>query len=143
LTVYNHNFAVVRERRFLDLKAGRNTFRFADVAATIVPETVQFTALQHPDVARVVEQSYEFDLVRAAKLLDKYLDREIRVTTQDGGGIKGKLLSFDASQLVLATANGVDLVPRGDNVRDIRFDTLPAGLLTRPTLVWELDAKKS
>ncbi len=141
LTVYNQNFVVVRERRRMDLKQGRGSVRFPDVAATIVPETVQFAVPGKPGAARVVEQSYEYDLVSAAKLLDRYIDREIAVVTRDGHLIEGRLLSFDDSQLVLQTPAGVDLVPRGDNVKDVRFSALPEGLLTRPTLVWQLDAK--
>src|SRR5262245_24475726 len=65
LTVYNQNFVVVRERRLMYLAQGKSSVRFKDVAATIVPETVQFSALKRPGDARVVEQSYEFDLVSA------------------------------------------------------------------------------
>ncbi|MCI0459077.1 MAG: hypothetical protein L0Z62_19140 [Gemmataceae bacterium] len=141
LTVYNQNFVVVREQRLMDLKKGRASVRFRDVAATIVPETVQFSLPGKPDAARVVEQSYEFDLVSAARLLEKYIDREITVVTRDGSEIKGKLLSFDDSQLVLQSGGNVDLVPRGDNVKDLQLSALPEGLLTRPTLVWLLDAR--
>src|SRR6266852_3254467 len=81
LTIYNQNFVVVKERRLLDLKKGRGTLRFRDVAATIMPETVQFSTLRQPDLARVVEQNYEFDLVSADKLLDKYIDRDIGIVT--------------------------------------------------------------
>jgi hypothetical protein len=142
LTVYNQNFVVVKERRLMDLKQGRSLVRFRDVAATIEPDTVQFSALRQPDLARVVEQNYEFDLVSADRLLDKYIDREIGVVTQDGETVKGTLLSFDPNQLVLKTKSGVDLLPRTGNVRDVQFSALPGGLLTRPTLVWNLDAKK-
>ena len=143
LTIYNQDFVVVKERRAMDLKEGRSTFRFRDVAATIVPESVQFATLRQPDAAHVVEQNYEFDLVSADKLLDKYIDHEIAVVMQDGQVIKGKLLSFDPSQLVLKTESGIDLVPRDHNVKDVQFSALPGGLLTRPTLVWQLDAKNT
>jgi hypothetical protein len=142
VTVYNQNFVVVKERRLMDLKQGRSLVRFRDVAATIEPDTVQFAPLRQPDLARVVEQNYEFDLVSADRLLDKYIDRDIGVVTQDGELIKGTLLSFDPNQLVLKTAKGVDLLPRAGNVKDVQFSALPGGLLTRPTLVWQLDAKK-
>src|SRR5262249_55030977 len=112
ITVYNQDFVVVKERRLMDLKQGRADIRFKDVAATIVPESVQFTTLRKEDLARIVEQNYEFDLVSADKLLEKYIDRDITLVTQDGDTIKGRLLSFDASQLVLKTDSGVDLVPR-------------------------------
>src|SRR5437660_577748 len=68
LTVYNQNFVVVKERRLMDLQKGRSAVRFGGVAASIVPETVQFTPLRRPGVARVAEQNYEFDLVGADKL---------------------------------------------------------------------------
>src|SRR5262245_524776 len=106
VTIYNQNFVVVNERRLMDLKQGRSTLRFRDVAATIVPETVHFKALRQPDAARVVEQSYEFDLVNADKLLDRYLERDISLVTQDGLLLKGRLLSFDAQQLILQTPGG-------------------------------------
>jgi hypothetical protein len=143
LTIYNQDFVMVKERRPIDLEQGRSTFRFRDVAATIVPESVQFATLHQPDAARVVEQNYEFDLVSADKLLDKYIDREIAVVMHDGQVIKGKLLSFDPGQLVLRTENGIDLVPRDRNIKDVQFSALPGGLLTRPTLVWQLDAKNT
>ena len=142
LTVYNQDFVVVKERRLMDLKQGRSSVRFRDVAATIEPDTVQFAPLRQPDLARVVEQNYEFDLVSADKLLDKYIDRDIGVVTQDGELLKGTLLSFDPNQLVLKTDKGVDLLPRAGNVKDVQFSALSGGLLTRPTLVWQLDAKK-
>lgn len=142
LTVYNQNFVVVKERRLMDLKQGRSLVRFRDVAATIEPDTVQFSPLRQADLARVVEQNYEFDLVSADKLLDKYIDRDVGVVTQDGEEIKGTLLSFDATQLVLKTSKGIDLLPRAGNIKDVQFSALPGGLLTRPTLVWQLDAKK-
>jgi hypothetical protein len=138
LTVYNQNFAIVKERRRMDMKQGVEFVRFPDVAATIVPETVQFSSLAPAGDAQVLEQNYEFDLVSADKLLDKYIDRKIGVITRDGGLIEGTLLSADGSQLVIAGPRGIDLVPRGRNVKDIRFASLPSGLLTRPTLVWKV-----
>src|SRR5262249_39946237 len=84
-----------------------------------------------------------FDLVSADKLLQKYVDKKIKVVSRDGGLIEGTLLSSDAVQLVLAGEGGIDLVPRGRNVKDILFSSLPGGLLTKPTLVWKVDAKQA
>jgi hypothetical protein len=142
VTIYNQNFVVVKERRLMELKPGRSLVRFRDVASTIEPDTVQFATLRQPGLARVVEQNYEFDLIGADKLLDRYIDREIGVVTQDGEVIKGTLLSFDPGQLVLKTPAGIDLLPRSGNVRDVQLSALPGGLLTRPTLVWQLDARE-
>jgi hypothetical protein len=142
LTVYNQDFAIVKERRLMELAQGTGLVKFPDVAATIVPESVQFSSLR-PTGATVLEQNYEFDLVSANKLLDKYIDRSIRIVTRDGGLIEGKLLAADAGQLVLSNRQGIQLVPRERNVKDIRFLSLPKGLLTRPTLVWKVRAEEA
>jgi hypothetical protein len=139
LTVYNQDFAVVKERRLMQLAEGKSVVKFPEVAATIVPETVQLTSL-HPGAVKVIEQNYEFDLVNADKLLDKYVDRPIGVVNRDGSLLEGTLLSKASGHLVLSNAEGVHLVSRGGNVKDIRFASLPEGLLTRPTLVWKVRA---
>ncbi|HLF92257.1 MAG TPA: hypothetical protein VJB14_02250 [Planctomycetota bacterium] len=36
----------------------------------------------------------------------------------------------------------LQIVQRVNNVRNIRFEALPGGLITKPTLVWLIDAKK-
>jgi hypothetical protein len=140
LTVYNQNFAIVKQRRKMPLAQGVGIVKFPDVAATIVPETVQFSSLRPAGDAQVLEQNYEFDLVSADKLLQKYIDKKISVITRDGGLLEGTLLSADPGQLILTGPGGIDMVPRGKNVKDIRFSSLPAGLLTRPTLVWKVKA---
>ena len=56
---------------------------------------------------------------------------------------EGILLSFDAQRLVLAgdkDKGPIFVVERGDNIKRIQFSKLPEGLLTRPTLVWEVEA---
>jgi hypothetical protein len=146
LTVYNDNFALVKDRRELpdDFKPGINVVQFRDVAATLDPTSVHFRSLTDP-AAQVLEQNHEFDLVSADKLLQKYIDQKITVHTKDGKAYEGTLLSFDAARLVLAADRDkgpIYLVERGDNIKRIQFSTLPEGLLTRPTLVWEVEAKK-
>ena len=134
LTVYNGGYGVVREIRSLAIgQDGR--VKFKDVARAIDATTVHFKSLTDP-AAKLLEQNYQYDLVSADKLLKKYIDRQIQVICE-GKTYAGKLLSFDARQIVLQeAAGGIVMVQRPDNVRDIRFSALPGGLLTRPTLLW-------
>lgn len=147
LTIYNNNFAMVKDRRQLpdELKAGFNVVRFRDVASTIDATSVHFKSLTDAKAA-VNEQNYEFDLVNADKLLQKYIDKKITVHTEGGRLYEGTLMSYDAARLVLAEdpKNGpIFMVERGENVKRIQFSELPGGLLTRPTLVWEVIAEKA
>lgn len=141
LTVYN-NFAVVKDIRELDLAGNVSTIQFRDVAKRIDPTSVHFKSLTDPAGTSVIEQNYEYDLVSADKMLDKYIDHQLAVTTEDGSRYTGKLLSFDHNQLVMAAdGGGLEMIQRPNNVRNISFTSLPKGLLTRPTLVWQVAAQ--
>ncbi len=144
LTIYNQNFGVVREKRKVDVTEKIGTIRFTDVAAQIDGTSVQFKSLTDPNAA-VLEQNYEYDLVSADKLLQKYIDKPITVLTKDGSRYSGNLLSFDGNQLVIrqyGEKGDLAMVQRGDNVKDIQFSALPEGLITKPTLVWKLATEK-
>src|ERR1041384_5868665 len=77
ITVYNSNLGLVRETRRLNLPAGRIALRFADVTAQIRPETVHLASLLSPTALRILEQNYQYDLLNPAKLLDKFVGKEI------------------------------------------------------------------
>lgn len=144
LTIYNQNFGVVREKRGVEIKDKLGAVRFTDVAAQIDGTSVQFKSLTDP-AARVLEQNYEYDLLSADKLLQKYIDKQIAVLTKDGSRYSGNLMSVEANQLVIrqyGEKGEIVMVQRGDNVKDIQFGALPEGLMTKPTLVWKLATEK-
>ena len=143
LTVYNDGNAVIRETRTIKLTPGTAEITFPDVAATIDPTTVKFRSLTDPEGTFVVEQNYEYDLVSADKLLQKYIDRDIEVTTEDGTNYGGKLVSFDRDQLVISQGptGPLRIIARRDNIKTIFCRSLPEGLITRPTLMWLLSSE--
>src|SRR5207249_7132890 len=77
VTVYNSNIALVRDVRNLVLPAGTFRLKFMDIAATVNPATVHFRSLTDPDKLGVIEQNYEYDLLEPAKLLHKYVGKEV------------------------------------------------------------------
>src|SRR5687767_715521 len=95
-------YGVVREVRPIELKEGENVIRFSDVASGIDPTTVAFQSLTDPATS-VLEQNYEYDVVSAAKLLEKYLGKPITVGRKASAGgqpvddVQGILLSSDPS----------------------------------------------
>lgn len=135
-------YAMVRHERAVDLQSGRSTLRFTDVAGLIDPTTVQFSSLTDPDNTRVLEQNFQFDLVSTEKLLSKYIDREVTLDRVMGDEVKtltGTLLSA-GDGLVLRARDGQIHAVNGYS--GVRFGELPGGLITRPTLIWDVLAKK-
>ena len=61
LTVYNRDFATVKETRTLDLKEGENEVRVSDITAHLEPDSVILRDLKDPAAIRILEQNYESD----------------------------------------------------------------------------------
>jgi hypothetical protein len=142
LTVYNQNLALVKEHRALELAEGVNEVRFGDVAAQIDPTSVHFRSATDPEGTVVWEQNFEYDVVGSERLLEKYVDQDIRLVTEDGTLYQGKLLSGSGDIILQGDDGGVTVVQR-DRVQEFGFPALPEGLITRPTLVWLLEAQKA
>jgi hypothetical protein len=142
VTVYNSNIALVRDVRNLTLPGGTFRLKFMDIAATVNPATVHFRSLTDPDKLGVIEQNYEYDLLEPAKLLHKYVGKEITLVRsyQDNGTtkheeIKATLLSDNNGQVWKI---GNDIVT-GGYAESYRFPDIPANLYDRPTLLMSLE----
>lgn len=140
LTLYNDNYSLIKDRRTLDLKAGVTEFRFTDVADGIEPGSVRFRSLTDPK-ARIVEQNFQFDLVGSAKLLGKYVDQNVEVLTARGEILAGKLLKAEPKEIILQDKAGIRILA-ARHITGIKLGALPQGLLTRPTLVWQMYSPK-
>jgi hypothetical protein len=97
LTIYNQNFATVKETRALDLQKGDNEVRVTDITAHLEPDSVMLRDWKNPDAIRILEQNYESDPLSEGLLLRKSegqtLDFEITLPqTGEKKIIKGKIL---------------------------------------------------
>ena len=142
ITVYNSNVALVRDVRQLTLPAGAFRLKFMDIAATVNPATVHFRSLSEPEKLSVIEQNYEYDLLEPAKLLHKYVGKEVTLTRSyvENGTTKHE----EITATLLADNNGPvwkignDIVT-GAYTESYRFPEVPANLYDRPTLLMSLD----
>ena len=142
VTVYNSNIALIRDLRQLSLPSGNFRLKFMDIAATVNPATVHFRSLTDPEKLAVIEQNYEYDLLEPAKLLHKYVGKEVTLVRsyQENGTtkreeIKATLLS-DNNGPVWKIGN--DIVT-GVYAESYRFPEVPANLYERPTLLMSLE----
>src|SRR5438309_4234744 len=142
VTVYNSNIALVRDVRQLALPSGTFRLKFMDIAATVNPATVHFRSLNEPEKLGVIEQNYEYDLLEPAKLLHKYVGKEVTLVRsyQENGTTKREEIKATR----LADNNGPvwkignDIVT-GMYAESLRFPEVPANLYDRPTLLMSLE----
>src|SRR5437899_345126 len=143
ITVYNSNLGLVRETRRLTLPDGRIALRFADVTAQIRPETVHLGSLTSPAALRILEQNYQYDLLNPAKLLDKFVGKEITLVlrryqnnTENFEPVQATLLSNNGGQVWRISGQ---IVINPTNIAEMRFPDLPKNLVATPTLVWDIE----
>jgi hypothetical protein len=100
LTIYNQNFAVVRDTVPLELKAGINDVRFAGTTAHVEPDSVILRDPSGRQMLQILEQNYRGDPISEQLLLSLNEGKviEFEATRQLSGGetkreiIQGKII---------------------------------------------------
>jgi hypothetical protein len=142
VTIYNENLALIKDQRRVVLEAGRNRLALREVSARMRPETALLRSLSHPGALSLVEQNFDFDLLTPAKLLEKYVGRNVKIVrTHPTTGVE----SFETATVLAATSGVVLRI--GDRIETglpgrIVYDGVPPNLRDRPTLVTELDSAR-
>jgi hypothetical protein len=155
LTIYNQNLALVREERTIDLSKGLNRITVPDIPATIDGTSLHFSSLTDPSAVTVLEQNYQYDLVHQAKLLEKYIGKEVEFMRSDHESqketsVKGKLLAtgwqpqpgyspyggsapyYATGQMIAEIDGKIEIGPAGRLI----LPALPEGLILKPQMEW-------
>jgi hypothetical protein len=138
LTVYNQDFAVVRDTVNLELIPGVNEVRFSGVTAEVEPESVILRDPTGQMKFQILEQSYRNDPADEALLLKFFEGKEIEFEVDAGEGrktlVKGKIIrAGDPSPIIeLEKRLRFDLPGRP------WFPSLGDNTILQPTLTWLL-----
>src|SRR6202008_2757771 len=143
VTIYNENLALVKDQRRVTFEAGRNRLALREVSGRMRPETALLRSLSPPGALSLLEQNFDFDLLTPAKLLEKYVGRDVRIIRMNPKtGVE-----TTETATVLAANNGV-VMKIGDRIETgmpgrIVYDGVPPNLRDRPTLVTELQSARA
>ena len=151
LTIYNQNFAVVRDTVPLDLKSGVNEVRFAGATAQLEPDSVILRDPAGKRALQILEQNYRNDPISQELLLslnegktipffrermkDNTLTREtvmgkiVRSGYVPGGGMEQPIIEVDGQLQFFLPGQPL-------------FPTLGDNTILKPTLNWLLRADK-
>ena len=143
VTIYNEDLALIKDTRRVTLTAGTNSLALREVSGRMRPETASLRSLTHPGALSLLEQNFDFDLLTPAKLLEKYVGREVRIVRMNP---KTGVETIETAT-VLAANSGV-VMKIGDRIETglpgrIVYDGVPPNLRDRPTLVTELQSGRA
>ncbi|MCU0317088.1 MAG: hypothetical protein MUC92_10895 [Fimbriimonadaceae bacterium] len=157
LTIYNGGFALVKEQRSINLSSGVQNVAIEDVAQMIEANSVSVRNVSGSPFS-VLEQNYQYDLISPMAILNKAVGSKVTFTQFAADGtprrITGTLLSAPTAMVSspdgqsTPTWNG--LVIRSDSgeiilnpTGQIEVASLPEGLISKPTLVWLIEAMQA
>jgi len=129
LTIYKDDFAMVHERRTLDLRSGANHVRLGGVSRVLDPNSVDFKTSSG---TRVSSMTYDLGIGSSGRLLQRLAGKEVDLVLDQDSGRAGQRLhgvlepSADGGFL-LRTADSLYVNPRGTLVApsDSDVDTMP------------------
>jgi hypothetical protein len=145
LTIYNQQFAVVRETIPLDLKQGVNKLEFTGTTAQVEPESVMLRA-PSGRVLQILEQNYRADPVSVEALLRRYEGQTIDFEVRNGDRVEtvtGKIVRAGeapqgrqpyVSQAIIEVAGKL----RFDLPGVPLFPGLSPDMILKPTLDWTI-----
>jgi hypothetical protein len=110
LTIYNQNFAVVRETVPLDLKPGVNRVRHTGLTARAQPDSVILRDPAGQISLQILEQNYLADPVSLENLLSLYEGKTIAFQLTDGKIVSGKIIRAGHAPM----PGGPGMVRQGD-----------------------------
>ncbi|MEI8283255.1 MAG: hypothetical protein WCG75_12680, partial [Armatimonadota bacterium] len=153
ITVYNQGLGFVKDIRLIDVKAGQQSLIIEDVAQLIDATSVGFRCTNNPGSISILEQNYQYDLISPESILQKSVGKRIRLTRSIANKketLEGVLLNSPTS--VVSKDGGHEysyngLVIRADDGRiilspdgEIDVMEVPEGLISKPSLVWQLNS---
>ncbi|MCX8053731.1 MAG: DUF4139 domain-containing protein [Armatimonadetes bacterium] len=145
LTVYNQNFALVKDLRSVNLTKGVNSIEVEDVAAKIDPTSVLFRSITAPNSVVILEQNYQYDLISPENILNKSVGERLTFTRFNDQGLPVS----DSGILVNPPKNGGTVIKTDDGklvlnpVGQISLQKMPEGLHPKPTLNWLLECDRA
>ena len=92
LTIYNQEFAVVRDVVPLDLKSGLNHVEYSGMTANAEPDSVILRDPAGKVVWQIVEQNYRKDAASVDRMLELYEGKRIQFQMQDGRIVSGRII---------------------------------------------------
>jgi hypothetical protein len=157
LTIYNNNFAIIRDTLKLDLKAGVNEVRYSDVALYAEPSSVILRDPTGKIEFQIQEQAFRGSAVTQETMLSWFEGQTIDFLRYDDGKshvIPGKIIRSGRMKVYRESDGTEQKEPKLQPIIEVdgktqfelpgtpRFPPLATDKTIKPEFVWKLAAPK-
>ena len=140
ITIYNNDLAFVEEHRSAKVPFGEARLVYEGVPASVITPSVVPVFGGVP--VSLYSQNYIYDLISLDAMLRKSINHTVSFMTN---GTKprlshGKLLSAAPNVMIRESESG--RIVSLEKPTQVLFHEIPESMITRPSLVWHIDAKR-
>lgn len=142
LTIYNSNFAVVRDNLELELSKEINEIEFTGIPNTIETQSVMLRSLDPKQTIQIYEQGYRGDVLDQNRMLKYFEGKSISFEIQHGDTkiIKpGKIIRASQAQSIIEIDGQLRFGLPGTPL----FPRLSNESVLKPALLWKLHSSRT
>jgi hypothetical protein len=141
LTIYNDDRAFVHEIREANVTAGIQTLTYEGVPSRVIPASVVPTFSRID--TRLFSQNYMYDLISLDSMLKNSINQTVAFYTNGKNPTlsEGTLLSYKPSVMVRQKGSGKIFALT--HPTQVVFAAVPKSMITRPSLVWNIETTKA
>ena len=148
LTIYNQNFALVRESVPLQLNAGVNQFNFEGATSFVEPDSVVLRDPLGRVRLSILEQNYRTDIASQQNLLRAYEGKQIEFQTAPGKIVTGRVIRAGGAMYGSNSYSGETIVEIDGKIQfglpgTPIFPALQNEALLKPALNWLLQSDRA
>jgi len=141
ITIYNDNRAFVHDVREANVTTGKQRLVYEGVAGSVITPSVvpTFSGVD----TQLYSQNYIYDLISLDSMLKNSIDKPVEFYTNGKTPTlsRGVLLAYKPAVMVRQKGTGKILTL--ENPTQVIFPAVPKNMITRPSLVWNIETAKA
>jgi len=141
ITIYNNNKAFINDTRNVEVQAGKQKLVYEGVPSSVITQSVVPTFLGMK--TNLYSQNYIYDLVSLNSMLQKSIDKEVSFYNNDKEPTLSRGVLLSASPRVMIQESGSKKIYSLNSPTQVIFDRVPDNMITKPSLVWNMETQKS
>ncbi len=140
ITIYNNDKAFINDTREVEVKAGKQKLVYEGVPSSVITQSVvpTFSAMK----TNLYSQNYIYDLVSLSSMLNKSINKEVEFYSNEKEPTLSKGILLSASPNAMIKENGTGKIYTLNAATQVIFDKVPKNMITKPSLVWNMEAEK-
>ncbi len=140
ITIYNNNKAFINDNREVDVQAGKQKLVYEGVPSSVITQSVVPTFLGMK--TNLYSQNYIYDLVSLTSMLEKSINKEVTFYSNEKEPTLSKGILLSSSPNAMIKESGTGKIYTLNSATQVIFSKVPENMITKPSLVWNMEAEK-